>query len=1216
MASALNPLLFKLSGSSLIEASAGTGKTWTIAALYVRLIIGHGCEQARVPGQILVLTYTEAAAQELRDRIRTRLLEAALAFETHANSAQGSGDDFLASLIDAVSSDKHSQSAHALRLAAQAMDESAISTIHSWCARVLQEHAFDSASMFDLRLEPDLERYKNTAVWDYWRACIANLPVDLIAVVRSYWASPEALYEKTKDMLTDRYWLGLPDTDLQELWHAWRAHKQAYLLELKQPWLEGLPSLQEWLLGVAKNISGGVKKYQGWVASLQAWAADGALEQPGLTETAWQRLSAADIASALPAELHADIHPLCEQIGALRVALTQIPAFQTELYSHALVWLAKRLQRLLNQDSVLGFDGLLSNLEAALQSRHGKTLAQTLQRQFPVVLIDEFQDTDQLQYSIFDHIYEIKHDLQEFCVVLIGDPKQAIYSFRGADIHTYLRASRDCANRVYGLRKNYRSSAAVVAAVNVCFGGLEGARFPGVGANRDIEFCPIEAAGLQDRLVIRGSQPAALQVHSLPLAADAKSVSVADYEQSAAHWCALHIARLLALGARQEAGFASTAGQFKALVPNDLAILVSSYKQARIMRQALAEQNIRSVYLSERDSVFESPVVFELRFWLRACLHPSEPSVRAALATPSVGLNDAVLAALSVDGLALNERLERFHNYAHIWSRRGVLPMLRRFMHDFDIPARLLGTGYEGERKLTDIMHLAELLQRAANSLDGPQALMNYFLQTITQAKNSTDLEQQRIRLESDQSLVRIVTIHKSKGLEYPLVFLPFVSSTVGSRQTNTVSKPFLLSSSTGRQWVLAGDPASLEQYRCERIDEEVRKLYVAITRAKHAVWLSLALTNSFAQTGMGQLSGENPQTHWHALQNGAPDIISFEPGLADDALQVLSTDLSNELDPGISTHISTCLNDQQGVRQIKNPVVARHRWWIASYSGLRWAAASNGPETAQAENILEEHMLSAQLPAPVGDGDAALLHDLPDFARGSEAGVFLHGLLEWAGRHGFVRLDEARDLVARRCALRGWEAYIEPLYDWLVRFVRTSWQLPLPEGVAVRFDSLQTCLPEMEFWLPVHNLDVKGLDKLICEHVFPGVKRAALAANTLNGMFKGFIDICFQAVDGRYYLADYKSNNLGPLQRDYSHEKLVEAMVAARYDVQMLVYLLALHRQLKARLPDYDYDKHMGGAVYMFLRGQSTATQGLIALRPEQSLLQRLDDLFAQGNG
>jgi len=241
---------------------------------------------------------------------------------------------------------------------------------------------------------------------------------------------------------------------------------------------------------------------------------------------------------------------------------------------------------------------------------------------------------------------------------------------------------------------------------------------------------------------------------------------------------------------------------------------------------------------------------------------------------------------------------------------------------------------------------------------------------------------------------------------------------------------------------------------------------------------------------------------------------------------------------------------------------------------------------------------------------DAARLHALP---RGAQPGSFLHSLLEWAGQYGFARVlsdpGPWRDQVARRCSVRGWEQWIAPLSAWLPELLDTA--LCLPDGRAVRLGALQGYRIEMEFWFAIHNVDTRLLDRLVSEQTLGGVSRPRLLPNQLNGMLKGFIDLVFEH-DGRYYVADYKSNWLGGEDADYTLPAMQRVVLEKRYDLQYVLYLFALHRLLRSRLPDYDYDQHVGGAVYLFLRGSQSPTQGVFVDRPPVALMEALDHLFA----
>ncbi len=1187
----VDPLRFPLRGSHLIEASAGTGKTWTIAALYVRLVLGHGGQDPRLPTEILVLTFTEAAAQELRDRIRSRLAEAALWFAQDA-AQECRADPFLDSLRRDWPQDRWAGCARALDLAAQSMDEAAISTIHAWCARVLQEHAFDSGSLFEQRLEPDLSAEIRQVAWDYWRAHVAPLASGPLDEVLSVWPGPDALLGLS-GMLTRESLPRDADESLAAVLERHLAQRRERLAALKAPWVHETDVLEDWLVSLGKDTKIRPADLRRWMQALRAWAGDPGQDAPDL-KTGWDRLTPEGIREKWQGAVPAPEHPASAALARLRADLDALPGVRVPLLRHALAWMAGRLHQTLSGAALLGFDGLLGNLDAALDGPSGARLAQTLRRQFPVVLIDEFQDTDPVQYSIFDRIYRVAEHDPETALVFIGDPKQSIYGFRGADVHTYLRANRACAGRVLTLGRNYRSSEAMVEAVNRCF-ALRGAHaFPTGVPGEGIPFHPVQAQGRPERWEVLGRPAPAMSACWIEPTTPGKPLSSTQYEQEAAWLCARRVAETLALGRRGAAGMRGS-DQWAPVRPADVAILVNTHAEARSVRQALARIGVRSVYLSERDSVYESPQTAELALWLDACAHPEdERAVRAALATPALGLDWVALDRLVEDERAWDAQVERFQGYRQIWRQRGVLPMLRRLLHDFDVPARLLADGYEGERRLTDFLHLAELLQQAAAHLDGEQAVLRYLHR---QRQSPQGEDGRRLRLESDEGLVRVVTVHKSKGLEYPLVFLPFVCK---ARPVEAGRGPYLLPGPSGRTWIMEADAAQLQQLDGERLGEDVRKLYVALTRARHAVWMALGPLKT--GSGIGHLLGADLKVAWDGLAQSHPGLMAWDEG-------VEPVDESGP-EP-ILDETPEALGE---ARRLAAPAVGQP-WWISSYSALCLADAA-APETAAEDVLREDRQADPVLaPRPAGAAPVPVESGLRDFPRGSEAGTFLHGLLEWAARRGFRDLDEARDLIARRCAVRGWEAHIDALHDWLLRLARTEWRPDLPGTPVLRLDRLQACLPEMEFWLPAQQVDIERLDGLLCRQTFGGAPRPALAGGRLNGMFKGFIDLVLQA-DGRYYLVDYKSNDLGPSEAGYAPEALAEAMRASRYDAQMLMYVLALHRLLRSRLADYDYDRHMGGAVYLFLRGQEAPGQGLVALRPEPGLIDALDALFDGAGG
>ncbi|WP_237673454.1 exodeoxyribonuclease V subunit beta [Vreelandella profundi] len=1278
----LNPLRLPLHGSRLIEASAGTGKTFTIALLYVRLVLGgHSVDddtafiRPLTPPEILVVTFTNAATQELRERIRNRLVEAAEVFRETPDAKEAGHEEGLLPWPENVPDDAGIPAVHGgqmakvapkdgftapsqwpasvppahdpllvqlrdqydpatwpacsrrLALAAEWMDEAAVSTIHSWCYRMLREHAFDSGSLFSLNLENDQRELEHEVVRDYWRSFYYPLDSDALGIVTRYWKSPDDLHALLQRLLPESEALGGAKPQPRETLAATQAERSAQLSELKAPWPawlnELVPALEDAATRKAfKGQSFNAKSRANWLGALREWSESDA-DRPALTDAAWKRMTPDGMADIWK-EGAPPSPQVWEALAQLPAALDALPEPRNDLLIHAVQWCRARLEREQERRAEMGPNDLLTHLDRALQGPNKEALAAQIQRQFPVALIDEFQDTDPVQYRIFNAVYDVATPRRDIAILLIGDPKQAIYAFRGADIFTYLQARHDTDGRHVTLGTNFRSSRAMVAAVNHCFSYADqhdaGAfLFPLDDGGNPLPFQPVDAKGTSNTLVLNGQPLPAMTLW--PLESD-EPLSKTAYQTEMAERCASHMAALLEAGRKQKAGFAkavdnSATGDSSVrsgeqsltpLAPSDMAVLVNGLQEARAIRLALASRGIKSVYLSDHDKVFSSPVAPQLAIWLRACAEPqansrqAETKLRAALATPVIGLSLEELDHLNQSELAWEARVEQFSDYHRLWQRQGVLPLVRRLMVDFDIAARLLSEFAEGERLLTDLLHLGEMLQHASQELDGEHALIRFLAEAIVDPDSHGDSH--KLRLESDADLVKVVTIHKSKGLEYPLVFLPFIAN---HRPVSDSDIPLRWHDSDGRlQLSLSADEETLATADRERLGEDLRKLYVALTRARHATWLGLA-----------PLKGSENSAIGHLINGGK----AIAPSAFTQALSELVAGSNIELSaaPEPTALRFTPAPEQQALGHARTPLrAAREQWWIASYSALRTSGAitplmpTPEPTTPQEATTLEV------LDEPHDNAINTEAFHLHRFPRGPGPGTFLHGLLEWAGQLGFQHaLDDPaarEDLLRRRVQLRGWQTWHDTLAGWFEELLAIPLPLPTSQpghGGHVALSELKSYQVELEFWFAAHHVGTRKLDELVSDHLLPGVSRPALDADTLNGMLKGFIDLAFEH-EGRFYVLDWKSNYLGSDDSAYTADALRNAMLEKRYDLQAALYLLALHRLLKARLPDYDPHQHLGGSMTVFLRGSRTAARGVHAVPAPVALIEALDHLFA----
>ncbi|MBX8472701.1 PD-(D/E)XK nuclease family protein, partial [Pseudomonas sp. RIT778] len=524
-------------------------------------------------------------------------------------------------------------------------------------------------------------------------------------------------------------------------------------------------------------------------------------------------------------------------------------------------------------------------------------------------------------------------------------------------------------------------------------------------------------------------------------------------------------------------------------------------------------------------------------------------------------------------------------------------------LHDFQLPQMLIARS-DGERVLTNLLHLSELLQQAASELDGEQALIRHLAEHL--ALSGQAGEEQILRLESDEQLVKVVTIHKSKGLEYPLVFLPFICS---AKPVDGSRLPLHYHDESGKARIsLKPDAELIALADNERLAEDLRLLYVALTRAQHACWLGV--------TDLKRGNHSSSVLHLSALGYllGGGATLNESSGLArwlDDLQQDCSALSVVEMPEATSEEYQPPRNEATLRATLLPSRRASENWWIASYSALRISDVlsvgnDEAPDSPQAQKLFDDERLDPEAPREIIAGGA----DIHRFPRGPNPGTFLHGLLEWAGEEGFaVTRESLDDAIARRCNRRGWEGWITTLGDWLQHLLK----LPLPAGLdqpPVVLEQLKQYRVEMEFWFASHKVDVLKLDEQVRQFTHNGVARVGAEAVQLNGMFKGFIDLTFEH-EGRYYVADYKSNWLGVDDAAYTERAMEQSILDNRYDLQYVLYLLALHRQLKARLADYDYDRHIGGALYLFLRGTRAPGGGVYFARPPRALIERLDLMF-----
>ncbi|MBN2514655.1 MAG: exodeoxyribonuclease V subunit beta [Deltaproteobacteria bacterium] len=1194
-----------LGGTNLIEASAGTGKTYTISGLFLRLIL----EQNYDVGEILVVTFTEAATAELKERIRNRLGEAVRVF-----SGEASDDVFLSGLAE-----KHVDSKTALvslKEALRSFDQAAIFTIHAFCRRMLTENAFESGNLFDTELVTDLSRLKREVSDDFWRGHFYRASPLFVQYAIDSHVAPDELY----GLLSDTYCrphlkiipeAGIPDSSDEEREYLEYFHKVCSAWKSSRDDVEKLLMEDEGL----NRTRYGKSKIPRWVQLMDAY-----VSSPGnqIESCDWfKKFTAKEIRSSVKKHHAPPEHPffeLCEDLCERRKILKDI--FEDRLlglkqafFSHV----DREFARRKTEENVLSFDDLLLKLRNALEGRTGDVLARSIRAKFKAALIDEFQDTDPIQYAIFRKVFGTKDGV----LFLIGDPKQAIYSFRGADIFTYIEAAQDAEAR-YTLDRNWRSSPDLIRAVNTIFTqAINPFIYRDISYGRSVPGLEHdgESSGGEDHV---GAPFRIWFVDAHKTVQSEKPLTKTAARELIPKAVAAEISRLL----RPDQGNRVTIGGTP-LREEDIAVLVRKNIEARLMQGALSAFGIPSV-LCSAGNIYDSHEALEIERILSGLADPNDENlIKGALSTDMFGMRGEDLDDLMNNETAWEKRLLSFRRYHDAWHKHGFVRMFRSLIETENIIPRLMSL-HDGERRTTNLMHLSEILHQA--SLENSVS-MTGLLQWFSDRRKSSlpDGEENQLRLESDENAVKIVTVHKSKGLEYPVVFCPFLWD--GSKVRNP-KKPFLFhDEENGRRLTLDLGSGDMDRNRAfaeqEQLAENMRLLYVALTRAKERCYLVWGRFNEAETSAPAYLFHRSDDRD---NENVIERTEKHFKTLNDETLFNELKSIRDMSQGAISLCEMPIRDDEKSLSRNKRDVQLTCRtfsvpidreWRLASFSSLI-SGRSQDSEVADRDTILIHDTSDDP-----GDDKMLGVNETPvifSFPRGAKAGTCLHDILE--------HLDfivgtgtSIQQLVGEKLAAYGFDAAWN---DTICGMIRNIVTVPLePERNYLTLSSIRNedRLNELEFYFPLRSISTRGLNRLFEKHTesppvrgFPErIERLHFAP--ARGFMRGCIDMVF-GFEGRYYLVDWKSNYLGDRVNDYGQNAMAAVMEKEFYNLQYYIYSMALHQYLRLRLPGYDYERHFGGIFYVFLRGVDPLNPhvGIYRDRPSEELIGELCEQLITG--
>ncbi|MFH0922419.1 MAG: exodeoxyribonuclease V subunit beta [Fibrobacterota bacterium] len=1174
-----------LDGTVLIEASAGTGKTYSITGLFLRLLL-----ERKVPaGRILIVTFTEAATGEIRDRVRKGLLDMKALLEKRSNNDTDPVDPVLKALADKAGDSR--EALQRVRLALYDFDALAIHTIHSFCLRMLHEFAFESGARYDSRLLSDWEAGALSlgTAQDFWRTRLYNAPPLFLRAffLQEGILSPEMFLPYIQKHLLEPGLVILPDTASFRLADFDRILEAAFKT-IADIWAVSRSVIVDYLSTSRelKHRSFSTSSVARWASGIDALtAARDPLVQDKKVRLALDKFAYANVlANRTP--LLCDVqHP--EFFRACESLLTAFDRALTGLKGEFIRFFREDSQKKKETLNAQYFDDLLTAMHRALVDTESG-FSTFVRGQYQAALIDEFQDTDPVQFEIFRSIFAKVPDRSLF---LIGDPKQAIFAFRGADIATYLSAAKQVGdNTSFTLTTNYRSQERLVAGVKALFSACS-APF----LTERIALPEVGAAGKADKkepLLLDGCPGAGLHLLYLQSDTDPDAfLSAPDARARIARAVAAEVGRLLGLSGQGRAFLND-----QTLRPQDLAVLVRSHDEAALMKAALTDAGIPAVLYSS-GNVFKTDECVEFTRLLKAAAFPGNwRAVIAACATRLLGMEAAELLHLQDGSTDRDGLLSRFQEYRALWDGSGFAAMFHRFLRDFSVRERLLALP-DGERRITNLLHLFELAARAAQEQRLTPLGLLLWLQGERE-KKSEKSEENLLRLEKDEDAVRILTMHKSKGLEFPVVFCPFTWSASSLRSRDMVA---FHSETDGRLSIDLGSDeidAHIRLAENDQLAENLRLLYVALTRAKNRCYLYWGRFNT-AETSAPAYLLHHPTTF-------TPGRIVEELGVH---MRALSSAQMLERLRGIAAGSNGAIVLDDAPLFSVAPWQAAHStkarpplpefsaalprdWRVTSFSSLTRTAA-------HFDTTLDDE----GLPAPVTE--EVQPSGFFAFPRGALPGKCLHEIFEHLDFHA---PGQAAPLVRSTLDAYGFTNISEgPVCDMVERVL----SVPLAPGLTLGQVNETDRLSELEFCFPLARLSRQRLAALFADagvRDFPE-RIERLEFQPMRGYVRGFMDIVFTH-NGKHYLLDWKSNHLGNSPGDYGQDEMRTEMLQSCYFLQYHLYVLALHRYLSVRLKDYDYERCFGGVYYIFLRGAGLGTpgNGIFYDRPSGQLVLELE--------
>lgn len=1074
-----------LKDNNTIEASAGTGKTYSLAVLVVRLLL----EKQMPIEQILLVTFTEAAAAELKERT-AKFIRLAL---KEADEKGSSGNKDIEAIVDKSNLDAKNKK-ELFNQALLDIDKATMATIHSFCQQTLTEFAFETGQSFGKELLKDLDTIIQQEVAVYMRSCAYQQNYGFL---KELGVSGSSYFTKTVENKLN----GL------EFFKLMKAESFEKLENLESSKInEVICSFNEKLSHYREEVE---------KTDIPRFPKKQTLESLSSSKSFYEHLlktGSKNVPLLFPDEIKKVKENQKEIINIKKyVAHYHLNKAADEI-------IAKVLNRL-QEKNALTFNDLIDSL---YQKRENNDLKKLMREKYKAVFVDEFQDTDPKQYGIFKSFFQ---DHEDTVLFFIGDPKQSIYGWRQADLETYKQARDSQSMKKHQMNTNYRSSAPFIEAANTFFELDEQSNLEYIKVNPKDKN---QEVGLR---VLDKMEPA------IQLLKKDRSQTPEDFTAAVFRKLFSNETQLVQNNNDNEIS--------SSVSPENIAVLVRSAKEGIQTKRVLNKLGIPSIIIAEQN-VFNTQEAKNLKVILNAVLNINQGNVFYALITSLVGIEINQLQQVNKDTV-----FPIFYECKSIWKKDGISKMMANFMQAFNVISKHGGDIIKGHQILANTKQLIDILQKhTIEQALTPTEVYHFLVAQIKNPDSNNEAYQQTV--ENDEKAVKIMTIHKSKGLEFDVVVLPYLSitSAENTKWNFTSFREKTKGSDENKYYfALSGLPeGQRELYEEQTKAENKRLLYVAVTRAKYNAFI-------YGKNGNHLLT----PYFKNAESNGSLALSALD-------------DISDETIEIAVNHLATTKREQHKLA-LGNLKLVAENYFKMSYSFLaKKHKHHRKEETATPEENTYDHFIFKELPRGAHIGN--VLHDMFEFSDFTNDASWSENIEKALGRYypSCLQKEEIK------------ERYIKNLLQLMKLTVETKFEI---NGQPIRLNQVdnQHLVNELEFNFPIPELfQPTDLEKLVSDENDP--RSVATSDSKVYGMMNGFVDLFFKH-NGKYYILDWKSNFLGDKIEDYSKEGLIQGMNESNYHLQYLLYTVAIDKYLSNRLGEgYNFEEHFGGVCYVFLRG------------------------------